>query len=87
MPSRNLADAFERGRTSFDMAARLDAIRAYIGHESVTYNSEPGGDGESGGNTAVSVYDPDGHYVEFSTAWTRATAIGLALARVLASNT
>ena len=35
--------------------------------------------------TSVYVYDPDGHYVEFSTSRTRATATGLATARVLAS--
>jgi len=65
MPSRNLADDVEHGRTSCDMAARLDATRAFIGYRPVTHNSEPGGDGEDGGNTAVYVYDPDGYYVEF----------------------
>jgi hypothetical protein len=64
MPSRNLAGDVEHGRTSCDMAARLDTTRAFIGY-GPTHNSEPGGDGESGGNSAVYVYDPDGHYVEF----------------------
>ena len=65
MPSRNLADDVEHGRTSFDMAARLHATRAFIGYGHVTHHNKPGGDGESGGNTAASVYDPDGYYVEF----------------------
>jgi hypothetical protein len=84
MPSRNLADDVEHRRTSCGMAARLDATRAFIGYGYVTQN-RPGVEGESGGNTA-SVYDPDGYYVEFFTAWTRATTIGLAMARVPAAN-
>jgi hypothetical protein len=42
MPSRNVADDVEHRRTSFDMAARLDATRAFIGYGPVTHNSEPG---------------------------------------------
>jgi catechol 2,3-dioxygenase-like lactoylglutathione lyase family enzyme len=59
--------AFEMaaGRTSFEMAERLRAIGVEIAYGPVTHNSKPGGDGESGGNTAVYVYDPDGHYLEF----------------------
>jgi hypothetical protein len=37
----------------------------FIGYEPVTHHSEPGGEGESGDNAAVYVYQPDGHYVEF----------------------
>ena len=47
------------------MAARLKALRQRIVYGPVKHNSEPGGDGESGGNVAVYTYDPDGHYVEF----------------------
>ena len=54
-----------KGRTSFEMAARLKALRQRIVYGPVKHNSEPGGDGESGGNVAVYTYDPDGHYVEF----------------------
>src|SRR5690349_18580780 len=36
--------------------------------------------------TSVYAYDPDGRYVEFSTARTRVTAIGLAMARMPAAN-
>jgi catechol 2,3-dioxygenase-like lactoylglutathione lyase family enzyme len=54
-----------QGRTSFEMAARLRASGARIVYGPVKHNSEPGGDGESGGNVAVYTYDPDGHYIEF----------------------
>lgn len=54
-----------QGRTSFEMAARLREHGARIVYGPVKHNSEPGGDGESGGNVAVYTYDPDGHYVEF----------------------
>lgn len=52
------------GRTSFEMAARYKALGQRIVYGPVKHNSEPGGDGESGGNVAVYTYDPDGHYVE-----------------------
>jgi catechol 2,3-dioxygenase-like lactoylglutathione lyase family enzyme len=59
--------AFEMGagHTAFDMAERLRAIGVEIAYGPVTHNSRPWGDGESGGNTAVYAYDPDGHYLEF----------------------
>lgn len=53
-----------QGRTSFEMAARLRAMGARLVYGPVKHNSEPGGDGESGGNVAVYTYDPDGHYIE-----------------------
>ncbi|MFN8531553.1 MAG: VOC family protein [Anaerolineae bacterium] len=53
------------GRTSFEMAARLRVLGERIVYGPVKHNSEPGGDGESGGNVAVYTYDPDGHYIEF----------------------
>jgi catechol 2,3-dioxygenase-like lactoylglutathione lyase family enzyme len=52
------------GRTSFEMAARLRALGQRIVYGPVKHNSEPGGDGESGGNVAVYIYDPDGHQIE-----------------------
>jgi catechol 2,3-dioxygenase-like lactoylglutathione lyase family enzyme len=52
------------GRTSFEMAARLREMGARIVYGPVKHNSEPGGDGESGGNVAVYTYDPDGHQIE-----------------------
>ena len=59
--------AFEMGagHTAFEMARRLREIGVEIAYGPVTHNSKPGGDGESGGNTAVYAYDPDGHYLEF----------------------
>lgn len=53
-----------QGRTSFEMAARWRALGQRIVYGPVKHNSEPGGDGESGGNVAVYTYDPDGHYIE-----------------------
>ncbi|GAB4207080.1 MAG: hypothetical protein OHK0022_34870 [Roseiflexaceae bacterium] len=54
-----------QGRTAFEMAARLREMGERIVYGPVKHNSEPGGDGESGGNIAVYTYDPDGHYIEF----------------------
>jgi catechol 2,3-dioxygenase-like lactoylglutathione lyase family enzyme len=68
------------GRTSFEMAARLREMGARIVYGPVKHNSEPGGDGESGGNVAVYTYDPDGHQSSASTTWIRSRTTGSATA-------
>lgn len=61
----HIALEMPQGRTSFEMAARLQEHGERIVYGPVKHNSAPGGDGESGGNLAVYTYDPDGHYIEF----------------------
>lgn len=61
----HFAFEFPKGRTSFEFAAHLRQHGERIVYGPVKHNSEPGGDGESGGNVAVYTYDPDGHYLEF----------------------
>ena len=69
-PSRHqlfhTAFELEDGRTSFEFAEQLKSEGIKISYGPVTHNDvPPHGDGESGGNCALYVYDPDGHYIEF----------------------
>lgn len=66
-PSTNsffhIAFEVEDGRTSYEFAKRLRDEGIFISYGPVKHNAT--GDGESGGNVAVYIFDPDRHYVEF----------------------
>ena len=59
--------AFEMsaGTTAFEFADRMKALGTRVEYGPVAHHSGPGGDGESGGNKAVYVADPDGNWLEF----------------------
>ncbi len=59
--------AFElaAGQTTFALAQQLRAQGYFVSYGPVKHNNAPGGDGETGGNVALYVYDADGHNIEF----------------------
>ena len=61
----HVAFQMEDGATAFGFAERMRAIGVPIAYGPVGHHSGPGGDGESGGNKAVYIEDPDGSWLEF----------------------
>ncbi len=53
------------GATAFSFAERMRVIGIPIAYGPVAHHGGPGGDGESGGNKAVYIEDPDGTWLEF----------------------